>query len=69
LSKKISDLTKQLQQNGYEQAEGAEAEGARRRAGRGIVALDQLQSRADVLSSYDWFKDLLKAHRKLVGFQ
>jgi hypothetical protein len=69
LSKKISDLTKQLQQNGDEQAEGAEAEAARRRAGRGIVAVDQLQSQADVLSSYEWFKDLLKAHRKLVGFQ
>ena len=69
LSKKISDLTKQLQQNGDEQAEGAETDAAKRRTGRGIVALDQLQTQSDVLSSYDWFKDLLKAHRKLVGFQ
>ena len=69
LSKKISDLNRQLQQDGDEQAEGAEAEAARRRAGRGIVAVDQLQSQGDVLGSYDWFKDLLKAHKKLVGFQ
>jgi hypothetical protein len=87
LSKKISDLTKQLQQqDGAEaessEAEGAEAEGAeaeaaeaeaagaaRRRAGRGIVALDQLQSQGDPFDKYPWFKDLLKAHKKLVGFQ
>jgi hypothetical protein len=69
LSKKISDLTRQLQQDGDEQAENAEAEATRRRAGRGIVAIDQLQTQSDVLSSYDWFKDLLKAHRQLVGFQ
>jgi hypothetical protein len=36
-------------------------------AGKGIVAVDVLEK--DVLANYDWFKDLLKAHRKLVGFQ
>jgi predicted nucleic acid-binding Zn-ribbon protein len=36
-------------------------------AGKGIVAVDALEK--DVLANYDWFKDLLKAHRKLVGFQ
>jgi hypothetical protein len=36
-------------------------------AGKGIVAVDVVQQ--DVLGNYEWFKDLLKAHRKLVGFQ
>jgi len=36
-------------------------------AGKGIVAVDVVEK--DVLANYDWFKDLLKAHRKLVGFQ
>lgn len=76
LSKKLSDLQKQLQNQGDDgdgdQAEGAEAEGAdvaeaKRRAGKGIVAVDQLQS--DALGNYKWFNDLLKAHKKLVGFQ
>jgi hypothetical protein len=31
------------------------------------VAVDVLEK--DALANYDWFKDLLKAHRKLVGFQ
>jgi len=69
LSRKISDLTKQLQQDGDEQDENAETQAAKRRAGRGIVAVDQLQTQADALGNYDWFKDLLKAHKKLVGFQ
>jgi chemotaxis protein histidine kinase CheA len=35
--------------------------------GKGVVAVDALEK--DALANYEWFKDLLKAHRKLVGFQ
>jgi hypothetical protein len=72
LSKKLSDLQKQLQQP-EEQAESAESAGeaqeaeAKRASGKGIVAVDELQK--DMLGNYDWFKDLLKARNKLVGFQ
>ena len=75
LSKKLSDLTKQLQtpteqeESGEAEAggfppkaEGAEAE-AKRASGKGIVAVDEIQK--DVLGNYDWFKDILKAHRML----
>jgi hypothetical protein len=71
LSKKISDLTKQLQQpeeETGEEGEEAEAEAKVKRAsGKGIVAVDEISK--DMLGNYDWFKDLLKAHKKLVGFQ
>lgn len=78
LSKKISDLTKQLQapteqgESGEAgagfppKAEGAEAEAqknAGKASGKGIVAVDEIQK--DVLGNYDWFKDILKAHRML----
>ena len=70
LSKKISDLQKQLQQpedeGDGEQAEGAEAEAAKH-SGKGIVAVDEIQR--DALGNFDWFKDMLKAHKKLTGFQ
>jgi chromosome segregation ATPase len=46
-----------------EHAEEAEAE-AKRASGKGIVAVDELQR--DVLGNYDWFKDILKAQRKLL---
>ena len=78
LSKKISDLTKQLQtptensesgegEAGFPpKAEGAEV-GAQKNAGKasgkGIVAVDEIQK--DVLGNFDWFKDILKAHRML----
>jgi hypothetical protein len=76
LSKKISDLTKQLQTPTEEgesaeagfppKGEGAEA-GAQKNAGKasgkGIVAVDEIQK--DALANYDWFKDILKAHRML----
>ena len=69
LSKKISDLTKQLQQpedkGDGEQAESAETEA--KHSGKGIVAVDEIQR--DALGNYDWFKDMLKAHKKLTGFQ
>lgn len=72
LSKKISDLTKQLQQPEEKGEEGEEANGAgtaegKRASGKGIVAVDEIQR--DALGNYDWFKDLLKAHKRLTGFQ
>jgi hypothetical protein len=68
LSKKISDLQKQLQQPEGEEGEeeGAEAE-AKRARGKGIVAVDEIQR--DMLGNYEWFKDLLKAHRQLTSFK
>ena len=73
LSKKLSELQKQLQQpeddgNGG-QAEEAGAEGAEaaKHSGKGIVAVDEIQR--DALGNYDWFKDMLRAHKKLTGFQ
>jgi predicted nuclease with TOPRIM domain len=76
LSKKLSELTKQLQQPEEEKGEeaggfppkgeGAEAEAqknAGKASGKGIVAVDEIQK--DVLGNYDWFKDILKAHRML----
>jgi len=69
LSKKISDLTKQLQQPEEEKGEEGEAAEAvaKKASGKGIVAVDEIQR--DALGNYDWFQDLLKAHKKLVGFQ
>jgi len=78
LSKKLADLTKQLQapteqgESGEAEAgfppkgEGAEAEAqknAGKASGKGIVAIDEIQK--DVLGNYDWFKDILKAHKML----
>jgi hypothetical protein len=75
LSKKLSDLTKQLEQPEEKGEEGEEAEEAeeakipkaeseaKRSSGKGIVAVDEIQK--DVLGNYDWFKDILKAHRML----
>jgi len=76
LGKKIADLTKQLAPEQAEEA-GEEAEEAKKApkaeaeakvaGGRGIVAVDEISR--DALGNYDWFKDLLKAHKRLVGFQ
>lgn len=79
LSKKLSDLTKQLETPAEQgesgegeafeippKAKGAEAEAqknAGKASGKGIVAVDEIQK--DVLGNYDWFKDILKAHRML----
>jgi hypothetical protein len=70
LSKKISELSKQLQQpeaDGEDGEDEQEAEATKRASGRGIVAVDEIQR--DALGNYDWFKDLLKAHKKLTGFR
>jgi len=79
LSKKISELTKKLseeeaapeeegEEEGEEEAKVPKAEAeAKRASGKGIVAVDEIQR--DALGNYDWFKDLLKAHKKLTGFQ
>jgi len=75
LSKKISELTKKLKEEGEEGEEGEEAEEAKKgeeaeaeaqknagkASGKGIVAVDEIQK--GVLGNYDWFKDILKAHR------
>jgi len=70
LSKKISELTQKLGEPGQEEGTTkppkAEAE-ARRASGQGIVAVDEIKK--DTLGSYEWYQDLLKAHRRLVGFQ
>jgi ATPase subunit of ABC transporter with duplicated ATPase domains len=79
LSKKLSELSKRLAE--IEAKKGEEAEEAEEAkvpapvseakkkgsAGKGVVAVDVIQQ--DVFGNYEWFKDLLKAHRKLVGFQ
>lgn len=75
LSKKISELSKYLQQpeeddGDHEKAKSdsaTEGSEAKRASGKGIVAVDEIQK--DALANYDWFKDLLKAHKKLTGFQ
>jgi hypothetical protein len=67
LSKKISELTKRLgEEESEEEARVPKAE-ARKASGRGIVAVDEMSR--DALGNYDWFQDLLKAHKKLVGFR
>jgi septal ring factor EnvC (AmiA/AmiB activator) len=55
--------------------DGAEAEAkksskaglTKHATGQGIVAVDEIQK--DALGNYDWFKDILKAHKKLLGFK
>ncbi|MEM3788291.1 MAG: hypothetical protein QXN95_00280 [Candidatus Bathyarchaeia archaeon] len=74
--KKLAELAKKKGEEA-EEAEEAKAptpvseakktEEAKRVAGKGIVAVDVVQQ--DVFANYDWFKDLLKAHSKLVGFK
>jgi hypothetical protein len=72
LGKKISELTKKLSEEGQEEgqeeskAPKGEAE-AKRATGQGIVAVDEINK--DALGNYDWYKDLLKAHKRLIGFQ
>jgi hypothetical protein len=78
LSKKISELSKKLSEEGGEETqEEAEEEAkapkrdqsvsAKRASGQGIVAVDEINH--DVLGNYDWFKDLLKAHKTLLGMK
>ena len=70
LSRKISELSKQLQQpqqdNEDAEKQETEATATRHASGKGIIAVDEMQR--DALGNYDWFKDLLKAHKKLTGF-
>jgi len=81
LSKRLSEIEAKKGEEAEEAAEAEEAEEAEEAkaptpvseakkkgsAGKGVVAVDVVQQ--DVLGNYEWFKDLLKAHRKLVGFQ
>jgi chromosome segregation ATPase len=74
LAKKISELTKKLQSEQAEPAEDGEDKndtnipkaGEARASGKGIVAVDEINK--DALGNFDWFKDMLKAHKRLVGF-
>lgn len=76
LAKKISELTKKLnseQAEPVQEGEGKDdtnippkAGEAQRASGRGIVAVDEINK--DALGNFDWFKDMLKAHKRLVGF-
>jgi hypothetical protein len=81
LSKRLSEIEAKKGEEAEEAAEAEEAEEAaeakaptpvseakkKGSAGKGVVAVDVVQQ--DVLGNYEWFKDLLKAHKKLVGFQ
>jgi len=80
LSKKISELSKKLNDEGINAEEGAEeaeegdedagtktAPEAKRASGHGIVAVDEANK--DVLGSYEWFKDIMKANSKLKGMK
>jgi len=56
-------------EEGEEEAEEAEEAKAKAK-GKGIVALEEIAEKRDILGNVDWFKDLLKAHRKLTeGFK
>ncbi len=66
LSKKLSELSRQLQDDG-EDGDGQETASASRHAsGKGIVAVDEMQR--DAAGNYDWFRDLLKGTQETHGF-
>jgi len=81
LSKKISELSKKLGDEGIGAEEGAEeaqeegeedaktktAPEAKRASGHGIVAVDEANK--DALGGYEWFKDIMKANSKLKGMK
>jgi hypothetical protein len=77
LSKKISELSKKLSEEGEEAEDLEDAKNtqkapegdstAQKVAGKGIVAVNEINR--DALGNFDWFQDILKAHRKLVGFK
>jgi hypothetical protein len=75
LGKKISELSKKVgeedQEEGEEdeEANGAGAAEAKHASGKGIVGAIE-GSNPDSLGNFDWFKDLIKASRKLnAGFK
>ena len=63
--KKLAELAKKKSEEANETAETSASEAKAK--GKGIVVLDAISK--EVLGNYEWFQDLLKAHRKLVGFQ
>ncbi|MGA3192465.1 MAG: hypothetical protein ABSD73_08140, partial [Candidatus Bathyarchaeia archaeon] len=84
LSKKLGDESIGAGEDASEDAEDAGSDGnggngdgqdgngskqseARRASGRGIVAVDEANK--DVLGSYEWFKDIMKANSKLKGLK
>lgn len=59
-----------LEEEGEEEAEEAEESEEAKAKGKGIVALEEIPEQRSILGNIDWFKDLLKAHRKLTeGFK
>lgn len=69
LSKKISELSKKLsdEDTGDIAEEETSTSASKTVTGKGIVATDELNK--DALGNADWFRDLLKAHSKLVGMK
>jgi hypothetical protein len=61
---KAEEAKKSEEAEAGESSEAEKAE-AKRASGRGIVAVDELQR--DVLGNCDWFRDILKAQRKLLA--
>jgi len=55
-----------LEEEGEEESEESEEAEEAKAKGRGIVALEEIPAQRNVLGDVDWFKDLLKAHKKLV---
>ncbi|MEM1589806.1 MAG: hypothetical protein QW175_05260 [Candidatus Bathyarchaeia archaeon] len=83
LAKKLSELSKRLAELEAEKGEEAEEaeeakvpvppvseaeESAKKATGKGIVAVDVVNAQT-FGPDMEWFKDLLKAHRELVGFK
>jgi len=60
---KAEEAKKSEEAEAEESSEAEKAE-AKRASGKGIVAVDELQR--DALGNYDWFRDILKAQRKLL---
>jgi hypothetical protein len=68
LSKKIAELSKKLSDEDGIIAENETVTTASKTAtGKGIVATDEINK--DTLGNAEWFRDLLKAHSKLVGLK
>jgi chemotaxis protein histidine kinase CheA len=68
----VDVVSKRKKSEDSEEAEAQEAEASKTSktpygAGKGIVAIDEMQK--DALGDYTWFKDLLKAHQKFFGLK
>ena len=70
----IDVVSKRKKSEEAEEAEAEEAEASKQQktpygAGKGIVAVDELQKDALGGPNYGWFKDILKAKNRLVGLK